>query len=454
VALVAGAVVAAILGFGEYLIGSPLERILVVFRPGPTTMGPYLRLTSVFHHTNIAAMYFELALPFAAAGFVSAARRNSAASRRQRLLPVMLWGASVNILLLALLLTYSRGAVLGVLAALAVAAWALRGTLRGRLSAAGARWLLTAGANLALLVGLFLASTSSIEALRLTSGTDEGWYRVGYTGAPPSMMRPGSQVAVRVTVQNLSPLAWQSQRRGDYALSYHWLRPSYRVARFDTAIAALPLHVPAGGRRSVIASVVAPAQPGRYILIWDLLWHQRTWFDLKTGDLVAHRVDVVGPPVPVAPPTKGFSQPGDASLVTLPVSQAVGRTSIWEVGVRVFLRRPLFGGGLHAYFNDFPSFVPLASGARPPPHAHDLVLVLLDSWGLIGTLLLGALALMLWWPLLRIAGRGQISSFWQVAVLAAGAAFLAHGTVDYFFGATSVVGLVWVLGGLASAAGR
>jgi hypothetical protein len=303
-----------------------------------------------------------------------------------------------------------------------------------------------------LLLGLFLSSTSSIEALRLTTSTDESWFLAGFGGAPPAQMRAGGHALVRVTVHNLSPLSWQAKKPGEFALSYHWLYPSLRVARFDTVLSPLPSPLPAGGSESVQVDVQAPRRPDRYVLIWDLLWDHTTWFDLKTGNLVSHRVRVVDPATSVIGRADRSTRP--ALPRYLPIARAPDRTSVWRIALRAFLRRPAFGGGLHAFRAAYREDVPLAPDVSPPPHAHDLLLEMLDNWGLVGTALLALLATALWGPLLVSVRRGRPGSAWEVVLVAAAAAFLAHSAVDYFLGATSVFGVVCILSGLAAGAGN
>ena len=187
------------------------------------------------------------------------------------------------------------------------------------------------------------------------------------------------------------------------------------------------------------------------LIVWDLLWHHTTWFDLKTGRLAPHPVSVVGPAALAPDPPDAFSQPGDGSLVYLPIIRTESRRSVWNVGWHSFLHRPLFGGGQHAIRADYASETSPAPGQPAPSHAHNLLLELLDNWGVVGTVLLATLLAALWWPLVAATFHRRVLSRWHIALLAAAFALLAHETVDYFLGSTSVFVLVWILTGLASA---
>ena len=153
--------------------------------------------------------------------------------------------------------------------------------------------------------------------------------------------------------------------------------------------------------------------------------------------------------MPDTPAPASIGEPVDPD-VNLPITPAETRGSLWRIALNAFLRRPVFGGGPHAFRE---AYMTSTRQSRPPAHAHDTLLELLDDWGLIGSCLLAALAAVFWLPLLSAAIRGSGRSAWHVALLAAGAAFLAHSTVDYFLGNTSVFVLVCVLSGLALDAG-
>jgi hypothetical protein len=170
-AIVGGAIIASIIGFIEVLLGPAFDQHLLFFEFGPSSMGPYLRLSATFSSANVAAMYFELALPFAIAGLISARGRKS-----RRWMAFAAWLAAVDVLLVALVLTYSRGALLGLLAA--GLAMAIAGWRRLRLRTAAA-WRAPAvvAANLAVVLGVFASSTSSLQLLRLSTQNDRAWYQ-------------------------------------------------------------------------------------------------------------------------------------------------------------------------------------------------------------------------------------------------------------------------------------
>jgi hypothetical protein len=445
-AIVAGAIVAGVVGFIEMLVGSAFDQHLLLFKFGPSSMGPFLRLSATFSSANVAAMYFELALPFAIAGLISALGRGS-----RPWIAFAAWLAAVDVLLVALVLTYSRGAFLGLLAAglaMAVAGWR-----RWRLRTAAAwRAPCIVAANLALVLGFFAISTSSLQLLRLSTQNDRAWYQAAYISTVPTTMAAGKERTIPVTVENRSPLTWNASRPHTYGLSYHWLYPSWKVVRFANHITWLSKNVRPDGRETVEARVKAPSAGGRYLLIWDMVWKGTTWFGPKTGDYPASPVRVF------EPTTRGggsgaIGRLAPPDITDLPTAPALDRSQIWALAVRMIERRPLFGvgpQGVRMNFAEFAASDPATRASRAPPHAHNLALEMLADWGVIGGVLFAALLTLLWWPILRRLARGDVERGWELAVIGAAAALLGHELVDFFLTKQAIFVFFWLLCGLAA----
>jgi hypothetical protein len=237
-------------------------------------------------------------------------------------------------------------------------------------------------------------------------------------------------------------------------LSYHWLYPSWKVARFDNPITWLSDARP-GRRQTVRATIQAPSRPGRYLLVWDVLWHGSTWFGMKTGPFQPHAVRVTPPATHLDPRQIEVRSPSSSPAVTtLPLAQTATRLQLWRAALRLIERYPLLGTGPHGFRRHYAELAPASPEGRvpPPSNAHNLVLELLADWGLAGTASFGALMATLWWPLTKVAWRGRIGGWWQLAVIGAGAAFLCHGMVEYFLGTPAILLVLWILCGLAVAA--
>jgi hypothetical protein len=461
-AFVAGATLAALTGFAEVTAGVQLDRsLLLPFKAEPTMMGPFIRLSGPFGHANIAAMYIDLALPFALMGVVRGLH-----APRVQLFALLGWLAALNVLLLALLLTYSRGGLLGLAAALAVIAWStfMRGRYEGftttsahRLKvdsegpgqAPPLRWLpvIVAGANLILVIALFAARTWDADTLRLSTINDANWYQAAYISHLPATMRAGSLSAVPVTIENRGPLPWRASTRGAYALSYHWLFPSRRVARFDTTLTPLTNDVGAGARLTVLAHVRAPGTPGQYLLVWDTVWHDSTWFGGKTGQYRFLPVHIL--PSPGNRRMGSSFRGGPPQPRYLPRSVAVTRTRVWEAAITLIRRYPVLGLGPGGFHTGFPT-VAGDQGLPAPPHAHNLLLEMTADFGVLGGLLFLVLGLALWRPVLALLVSRRPANSWQIATLGAMGAFAAHGMVDDFMGTRSILVAIWLLAGLAA----
>ena len=483
-AIVGGAIAAGTVGLIEVLVGSPFDQRLLLFKFGPSTMGPFLRLSATFSSANVAAMYFELALAFAIAGLIGGLERRSECSgegrqggpgghpqwdaptavptgpmslaialgrRSRQWIAFAAWLAAVDVLLIALVLTYSRGAYLGLGAAglaMAVAGWR---RWRWRTAAAW-RAPCVVAANLALVLVFFAVSTSSLQLLRLSTQNDRAWYQVAYVSTVPTTMAAGKERTVPVTVENRSPLTWNASSPLTYGLSYHWLYPSWKVLRFANNITWLSRDVRPGAREIVKARVKAPSAGGKYLLIWDMVWKGTTWFGPKTGDYAASPVRVF------EPATRGGGSGSIGRLPSpdisdLPTAPALDRSQIWALAVRMIERRPLFGvgpQGVRMNFAEFAASDPATRSSKPPPHAHNLALEMLADWGLIGGVLFASLLAVLWWPLLRRVVRGEVGSSWELAVIGAAAALLGHELVDFFLTKQAIFVIFWLLCGLAA----
>lgn len=166
IAIVAGAIVASIAGLIEVLTGRSFDQHLTLFKAGPDTVGPFLRLSATFSSANVAAMYLEWALPFAVVGLIAAVGRMV-----QGRIVFAAWLAAMDTLLIALLLTYSRGALLGLVAAALAMALATRKEWRS-LATVHARRLTVVVANLMLVVAWFATSSSTVERLRFSTQND------------------------------------------------------------------------------------------------------------------------------------------------------------------------------------------------------------------------------------------------------------------------------------------
>jgi hypothetical protein len=445
VALVAGATLSALVGFMEFALGMRFADSLTLFKAKPSLAGAYLRLSATFEYTNIAAMYFELVLPFAVAG----ALRALAAPRRNPL-RIALWVVCSAVLLEAVLLTYSRGALLGL--ALGLFAMALLARDRLRLPHGG-RWIAALAVGLGLIMVIITLSAGPLSALRLNTQSDQEWYRVAFYSAPPATLNVCQRRAIPVTVVNRSPLTWQVEGSQRTRLSYHWLYPSQRMAVFEGIRTTLRGDLPPGGRQTLIAQVQAPSTPGRYLLVWDMVQEDVSWFSLKSASYHGVPVRVEKPagrdPCAVTPPVVSHA-PSPSSLPT--TLQEPPRQQLWRAALAIFVAHPLLGIGPDGYRLSYGLYL------QPPRRqwdqrilANSLYLELLADLGLIGAMLCAALLLAILRPFARTLRRRDLSPI-SLALCGAFVAFLGHGLLDYNLESHAIFLLFWLLCGMAAAA--
>ena len=479
-AIVAGAVIAALIGFLELALGLRFSDSLLWFKAKPTTAGPYLRLSGTFQYANIAALYFELALPFALVGLARALARPGGhhtqkvpgdaptdGDARLRWISIVAWMLAVDILLRAILLTYSRGAFLGLFGGIAAMVLVLsrgrspsftlwrmrirRQWLRpaGHPGKQGTRlWAVAIAAGLVLTIGSVVFPSNTALMLRLTSQSDQEWYKAAYTSAVPATMAAGRRAIVPVTVENRGPLTWNAAGANPFKLGYHWLFMSKKVARFEGFRTSLPAEVPPGGKLTVPARLLAPCRSGNFLLVWDMVQQDVTWFSLKSATYTAVPVRILPGKNSGAAAGCATAPQGLAPTVLPTTLSEPGRRKLWSTALAMFKAHPLFGVGPDGYRLNYGAYsTPRQRSWDTRILANSLILELLADVGVVGAGLFLAFLAALIWPLIR-----QVTTWWQVALVGAMAAFLGHGLVDYILGADAIFILFWLLCGLAATA--
>jgi hypothetical protein len=99
----------------------------------------------------------------------------------------------------------------------------------------------------------------------------------------PERVRAGETFTVPVRLTNASGAAWTAAGAARVRLAYHWRTPAGEPAIFDGERSELPLPVAPGGQVAVDQRIVAPAAPGRYRLVLDLVFEHVAWFADRDG---------------------------------------------------------------------------------------------------------------------------------------------------------------------------
>jgi len=414
------------------------------------TVAGTLRVAGTFDYPNTAAMAWEALLLVGLPLVILPLR----ASTRAALVAVLLVIAS------AMLLTFSRGAVLGAVSGLAViSVLAVRSRLRwpAFLAAGSAAVLVIATIGLQLAVALPVA--------RLTADGENGFYGATYQVPAEISLPARTATEVPVTLTNTGTATWSTETGTPFALGYHWLDvETGAVTVLDGVRTHLPAAVRPGETRSLDARVEAPRSPGRYQLAWDVVREGVTWFSEKgvPGGASTVVVGAAGTPGQASAGSagQGTGTPAGGSVVIwpdlLPVPQ---RTELWSAALSMVAQQPLLGIGPGTYRLAYGQYLGWERWDERI-HSNQLYLELAATTGIVGLAVFLALAGVSMRPAARSllarwggptgtlqTGKLQIWAL-QAGLIGAMVAFMVHGIVDYFLGFGPTGLLFWALLGM------
>ena len=409
---VAVGLVASVLALLEYLGVQPVVAWLKAFRPDVATIGAHVRAGGPLQYPTIASMYLEVVFAFGLGVLLAQidARHWIAAGAIFAALMVVAEGITV---------TFTRAGLLTMGASLALAI-VMRIGARG--ADAGARLV---GA-LAIVVAALVVSSRSAQSLwlRLTTEGQASWYRAAIAAPPDVDLSAGQLELVPLAVTNTGRLAWDSSDDPPIVLSYHWLpADGDRFVSFEGARTDFADRVEPGTTAVVNARVVAPREPGRYRLEWDLVQEGRLWFSTEPGAVRRMSRAVVA------------GQAGHAAVQTFPPPKPTfrpGRLELWRAAVRIVAAHPLLGIGPDNYRLAYGRYAGIAS-ADPRTHSNNMYLEVLTGGGVLAG---AAFAWLLWRAAASVgaalraaAERGGAAA---IGVAAAAIAIAVHATVDSF----------------------
>ena len=99
---------------------------------------------------------------------------------------------------------------------------------------------------------------------------------------PPSELRPGESVNLRVKVKNVSGAVWptngQEDRKYQVRLGNHWRDTNERMIAINDGRTQLPYDLKPGYEVELPLAITAPQTPGSYILEFDMVQERVTWF--------------------------------------------------------------------------------------------------------------------------------------------------------------------------------
>jgi len=429
----AAGALSALIGLAD-VVGIPgAAALTALFHPQAFQVGDAPRLSATFAYPNGAAGFWLFSL-------VSAVFLGLRTERRAvRYLSALL----AAVVFVALILTYSRGALLGAAAASAVLWVCTSGRERG--------WLTRVLAGGVVVAATFFVASRSFRMRGLDSSGAE-WYRARILPESSELrLAPDEGRKTGVVLENKGTESWEASGELALALSYRWYdRSSRKLLDGPFVRTPLPRNVRPGDSVGVVAEVRAPDREGSFLLVWELTREGTTPFVEKEG-LEQYVSIAVG----------GGAERGqtvaDAIADFVAGSWRPGRLELWTLAARLFWSHPLLGVGPDNFRWRYGG---LASRERwdTRTSANSLYLEILATTGLLG----GASFAWLIWvvgrallPLAREKGGSGPSgpSGLAAATLAAGlTGFLAHGAFDYLLSFTPLYLLFWIWLGIARAA--
>ncbi len=405
-------VVVSVLAILEYLGARPVLTLLTAFRPAVTTVGSQIRAGGSLQYPTIAAMYLEVVFAFGLGLLLT----ELDTARPARVAWVFM---ALAVIAEAITLTFTRAGLITMTTSLLYV-----GTMRRRRRAGEAGAALLAG--LAVVIVLLFAGSRSPESvwLRLTSESQESWYRARFA-APPALELPtGRLTRVPITVTNTGRLPWDSHATPPMLISYHWLgADGDRFVAFEGARTPFAAPVLPDATVSMDMVVRAPRQPGRYRLEWDIVQEGRLWFSTEPGAVRAMS--------PATISGHAFDEP----VLTMPPPRSTlrpGRLVLWRAAARMFEAHPLVGVGPDNFRLTYGAYAGLF-GTDERTHSNNMYLEMLAGGGLLVAAPFGWL---LWRSALcanRIASI--LDGLGGTAALGVAAALLAiavHASVDSF----------------------
>ena len=433
----------AMTGMGVALLGLaeaadvPLVRDwLVGFRYVPAfNVGEVPRVASTLTHPNIAAMVLVLVVPLQLAWLASTTKTWARAAL----------GLGLIAELVTLVLTISRAGVLAleiVLGLVLVASLVRRQTFATRVT-------LASFVALPVVLGVSIVR-QPILLLHLTSEVATNWYAADYLPPPQMTVHPGEAATVPVRLANIGERVWSASGAHPFALSYHLSDADGTPVTYDGPRTPLPRDLAPGGTVEVEAQVLAPREPGNYIVEWDEVQEQVTWFSwagspvgvtfLKVGDSVN-------------PSDFGQAIQPTAAPRAMP-PRPTPRLTQWQTALSMALSRPLVGVGPDNFrwvYGDFAEVPAWDTGG----HANSVYFEFLADTGVVG------LGLFLWLTLRLL--RSSIASvltprgidtgwIWRLAFAASLCAWFIHGFLDYFYEPLPTNLAFWLVAALALAA--
>ncbi len=111
--------------------------------------------------------------------------------------------------------------------------------------------------------------------------------------APPRKMTPGqSFLLAGAVVKNIGQQLWQAGGPNRVELTYNWMTPDGKLLKHGV-VTTLAADVPPGQSQALTANIVAPGNPGEYIIRFTMIAENIAWFSDVGGKTLDYPVTVV-----------------------------------------------------------------------------------------------------------------------------------------------------------------
>jgi hypothetical protein len=139
----------------------------------------------------------------------------------------------------------------------------------------------------------------TLSWLRSRTERDADLYHVEWLKtAAPDKVAPGTRFEVNARFGNRSAVVWPGRGPASVRLAHHWLGADGRRVDWEGARSEIGFDLEPGAFLALEHTVVAPAEPGRYDLVLDLVYEDVAWFSERDPALARHlAIEVTPPPV-------------------------------------------------------------------------------------------------------------------------------------------------------------
>jgi hypothetical protein len=142
-------------------------------------------------------------------------------------------------------------------------------------------------------------TAASPEAARPVGPLPDNAYHAQLTVAdPPTRLPAGQKVTVNVKARNVSDAPWPTQppdvegNKYVVAVMNSWLTPEGALVTDMDGRHGIPAEIPPGGEVELPIVITAPAKRGEYVLEFDMLQEQVTFFKDKGSETLKLKVRV------------------------------------------------------------------------------------------------------------------------------------------------------------------